>query len=65
MGFSLGPRNCLAMRFAMFEMKVCLSNLVLNFKLLPCDKTVKDVEWDPGSFLGEAKGGLWIKCEKR
>ena len=65
MGFSLGPRNCLAMRFAMFEMKVCVSNLVSNFKLLPCDKTVRDVEWDPRSFLGEAKGGLWIKCEKR
>ena len=65
MAFSLGPRNCLAMRFAMFEMKVCISNLVTNFRFLPCDKTSKVVEWDPKSFLGEAKGGLWIKCEKR
>lgn len=65
MGFSIGPRNCLAMRFAMFEMKMCIANLVSNFKLLPCEKTVRDVEWDPKNFLGAAKGGLWIKCEKR
>ena len=65
LAFSIGPRNCLAMRFAMFEMKVCISNLVSNFKFLPCEKTTKDVEWDPKSFLGGAKGGLWIKCEER
>lgn len=65
MGFSVGPRNCLAMRFAMFEMKVCLSNLVSNFRFFPCEKTVSDVEWDPKSMLGAAKGGLWIQCEKR
>ena len=65
MGFSLGPRNCLAMRFAMFEMKMCISSLVSNFRFLPCERTVKEVEWDPKSFIGAAKGGLWITCEKR
>ena len=51
MGFSIGPRNCLAMRFAIFEMKMCVSSLVSNFKFVPCDKTVKEVEWDPKNFL--------------
>ena len=65
MAFSLGPRNCLAMRFALFEMKVCIINLVSNFKFVPSTRTVKDIEWNPRSFLGGAKGGLWIKCQKR
>ena len=65
LGFSIGPRNCLAMRFAMFEMKVCISNLVSNFRFFPCENTTKDVEWDPQQILGGAKGGLWIKCERR
>ena len=65
MGFSLGPRNCLAMRFAMFEMKMCISHLVANFRFLTCEKTMKEFEYDPKNFMGAAKGGLWIQCEHR
>ena len=65
MGFSVGPRNCLAMRFATFEMKMCISSLVSKFKFVPCDKTVLTVERDPKNLLGGPKDGLWIKCEKR
>ena len=65
MAFSLGPRNCLAMRFALFEMKVCISDLVSKFRFVPCEKTCKNVQWDPKLILGGAKGGLWIKCENR
>ena len=65
MAFSLGPRNCLAMRFALFEMKVAISHLVSKFKILPTEKTCKEVEVDPKSALGAAKGGLWIKFEER
>ena len=64
-GFGIGPRNCLAMRFAMYEMKVCISNLVSKFRFLPCEKTVTNLEWDPKSIFGNPKGGLWIKCEVR
>ena len=65
LGFSTGPRNCLAMRFAMFEMKICIASLVSSFRFLPCDKTTNDIKWDPKSILGGALGGLWIKCENR
>ena len=65
MAFSLGPRNCLAMRFALIEMKMCITNLVSNFRFFASSKTVKEVEWSPTSIFGLAKGGLWIKCEKR
>ena len=32
--FSLGPRNCIGMRFSMYEMKCCISNLVSKFRLI-------------------------------
>ena len=63
--FSLGPRNCLAMRFAMFEMKVAISHIVSNFKLVPTTKTNRNVRVDPKSVMGAAEGGLWIKFEER
>ena len=31
MPFGLGPRNCLAMRFALMEVKICLAELVMNY----------------------------------
>ena len=65
MGFSLGPRNCMAMRFAMFEMKCAISNLVSNFKVLPTDKTVQNAEIGPANITGASKDGLYVKFESR
>jgi cytochrome P450 len=65
MAFSLGPRNCLAMRFAMFEMKVAISHVVSKFKILATPKTCKNVQVDPKHMLGAAKEGLLIKFEER
>ena len=65
MAFSLGPRNCIAMRFAMFEMKVAISHLVSKFFVLPTSKTSANVRVDPKHVLGAAKGGLWVKFEER
>ena len=65
--FSLGPRNCIGMRFAMYEMKCCISNLVSKFRFVPCEKTVKyeDLEFDKSEVFGGTTHGLWIKCEER
>ena len=65
--FSIGPRNCLGMRFSMFEMKVCISSLISKFNFVPCEKTTKyeNLEYDRLDFFGKPKGGLWIKCESR
>jgi cytochrome P450 len=38
--FGHGPRNCIGNRFALSEAKVALAQLVLNFRLEPCKKTV-------------------------
>ena len=46
-------------------MKMCIANLVSKFRFLPYEKATKHVEWDVAQPFGEAKGGLWIKCEPR
>jgi len=65
--FSLGPRNCIGMRFSMYEMKCCISNLVAKFRFVPCEKTTKyeDLKYVKNDFMGSVDGGLWIKCEVR
>ncbi|XP_074602161.1 cytochrome P450 3A56-like [Brevipalpus obovatus] len=37
--FATGPRNCLGMRFAILEMKICLIQLVRAFKIECCPET--------------------------
>ncbi|GBM46371.1 Cytochrome P450 6B2 [Araneus ventricosus] len=39
MPFGAGPRNCLGMRFALLEIKVCLANLLRRFRLKPHSTT--------------------------
>ncbi|GIY30714.1 cytochrome P450 3A29 [Caerostris extrusa] len=47
MPFGVGPRNCVGMRFALTEVKVCLAYIVANFKISKCAKTKVPLE-----FLG-------------
>ena len=65
MGFNQGPRSCIAMRFALLEMKICLSHLLMNFNFLSCEKTKRHFETTVDSFLGGVKGGAWVQCERR
>nr|CAB3235845.1 cytochrome P450 CYP3-like member 3 [Phallusia mammillata] len=39
--FGAGPRNCIGMRFAMIEMKMAISKILLNFELDTCPDTPK------------------------
>ena len=37
--FAVGPRNCVAMRFALMEIKFCIANLINAFRLSPNSRT--------------------------
>lgn len=65
LGFSQGPRNCMAMRFALLEVKICIAHLLTRFNFLPCEKTKQKFEIDRTTIFGGIAGGFWVKCEKR
>jgi len=39
MPFGMGPRNCIAMRFAQEELKLVLCSLVKEFRFFPVEET--------------------------
>ncbi|KAG7302539.1 hypothetical protein JYU34_012457 [Plutella xylostella] len=65
MPFGTGPRNCIASRFAILELKVLLYHIVLNFEIQKCGKTSDPVQLAPGDFNIRAVGGSWVKFSSR
>ncbi|GBN52604.1 Cytochrome P450 3A24, partial [Araneus ventricosus] len=49
--FGAGPRNCLGMRFALLEIKMCISNLLRHFRLKPHSTTKVPLEYKKGMIL--------------
>ena len=64
-GFGHGPRNCIGMRFALLNLKIAMFRLVLNYKIIPCSKTVDELIMDPKSITGAPIGEIWVSVEQR
>ncbi|KAF8787803.1 cytochrome P450 3A31-like [Argiope bruennichi] len=64
MPFGAGPRNCVGMRFALMEVKVCLAYVIANFKLLRCLETKVPLQFHLGPGLLITKN-LALKLEER
>lgn len=63
--FGLGPRNCIASRFALMECKACVFQLVANFRLEMCDKTQHPIKLKCGSASIEGEKGFWMRLKLR
>ncbi|GFY80088.1 cytochrome P450 3A8, partial [Trichonephila inaurata madagascariensis] len=63
--FGAGPRNCIGMRFALMEIKVCLVYIVANFKLQRCPLTKVPLDFHLGPGLLIPYKGIQLKAEHR
>ncbi|XP_075148982.1 putative cytochrome P450 9f2 [Haematobia irritans] len=63
--FGLGPRNCIANRFALLVMKAFLYNVVLHYRLEPSPKSCLPMVIDKSTFQLRPTGGFWMQFKPR
>ncbi|GFT13412.1 cytochrome P450 3A28 [Nephila pilipes] len=62
--FGAGPRNCLGMRLALLELKVCVTNILRHFRFRRDTKTKVPLEYKKGAGL-LSLNDLYLAVEKR
>lgn len=62
--FAAGPRNCLGMRFALFEIKLCLVSVLQRFRFTICAETQFPPEFAIGQLHCTPKS-LILNVSKR
>ena len=65
LAFGHGPRNCIGMRFALYEAKLGLIALLSKYKMVKTHKTPETITLDPKAILSASKHPIWVKLEKR
>ncbi|KAH8394885.1 hypothetical protein KR222_008619 [Zaprionus bogoriensis] len=63
--FGLGPRSCIGNRMAIMEVKSIIYHLVSKFKLVPGEKTVRNMMNSLKGFHMQPKEKFWIKLVRR
>jgi cytochrome P450 len=63
MGFGVGPRNCVGMRFALMELKMCLTRLLHTYNILPGEKIEKGIIRQE-KFVIKPEA-IYVRLEKR
>ncbi|KAJ0175194.1 hypothetical protein K1T71_009335 [Dendrolimus kikuchii] len=65
MPFGIGPRNCIGMRFAQTQSRVCIAKLLSKFRIEPSTNTQKKMEYEPNRLLIAPAGGIYVNIVKR
>ena len=66
MPFGLGPRMCIANRFAILEVKVFLFHLLAQCELKPCVKTMPPIKFCKDSLPRlMPENGFWLNIQRR
>ncbi|RZF48679.1 hypothetical protein LSTR_LSTR014118 [Laodelphax striatellus] len=63
--FGIGPRFCIAQRFAMLSLKVLLVKLLMAYNVKISSKTKMPIKLTKDFFARAVEGGLWIEFEAR
>ncbi|XP_073969046.1 probable cytochrome P450 6a13 [Rhodnius prolixus] len=62
--FGNGPRMCIAMRFAMLEIKYCITTLLRTYIVTLSPKTKQPITLRPISFITDINETLYFKIKK-
>ncbi|KAL1449572.1 hypothetical protein WDU94_002064 [Cyamophila willieti] len=64
--FSIGPRNCIGIKYAMLSMKATISTILRRYRVLPGDrcKRIEDIRWEFHFTMKLCKGND-IRLEPR
>ncbi|NP_001352069.1 cytochrome P450 6a14-like [Apis mellifera] len=62
--FGHGPRNCIGIRFAEYQTKIGLINILRNFKLDVCDKTLIPYKLHPRGLILIPLTDLYLKITR-
>lgn len=62
--FGSGPRNCIAQRFALIEMKLLMATILSQFRFEKCEKTIENMPIDK-SGLTKPKSPMYLRVVKR
>ena len=63
LSFGIGSRNCVGMRFALMELKMCLAQIMRQYIILPGEKIEQGFQFE--ETLGIRPNAIYIKLEKR
>ncbi|XP_014209184.1 cytochrome P450 9e2-like [Copidosoma floridanum] len=65
LGFGIGPRACIGVRFALLEIKVLFFFLLAKYNLVPNSKTRVPFDYSRDGFVIKPPGGFWLAVEPR
>ncbi|XP_072749238.1 cytochrome P450 9e2-like [Anoplolepis gracilipes] len=65
MPFGLGPRMCIANRFALLEIKILLFHLLARCELKPCAKTTLPMKFNKKNLIIMPEDGFWLNVQRR